>query len=62
MISFADCNYIVSNNVGRLASAHLAKADVVKEGIFSDICMSLAKKYSIALDFAKTGRVETINW
>ena len=57
-----DCNYIVGNNVGLLANAHLARADTERDGIFSDVCMSLAKKYAIALDFPKTGIIEKIDW
>jgi RNA-dependent RNA polymerase len=56
------CDYIISNNIGLLANAHLANADLEEEGILSDKCMSLAKKSAIALDFAKTGTVEAIEW
>ncbi len=56
------CDYIISNNVGLIASAHLANADLEEKGIFSDKCMSLAKKHAVALDFAKTGTVEAIQW
>jgi RNA-dependent RNA polymerase len=56
------CDYILSNNVGLLANAHLANADLEEKGIFSDKCMSLAKKHAVAVDFAKTGTVEAIEW
>ncbi|XP_054164742.1 uncharacterized protein LOC128962395 [Oppia nitens] len=56
------CEYLLSNNVGLLANAYLANADLQKDGIFSEVCMSLALKYCMALDFAKTGIVEPINW
>jgi RNA-dependent RNA polymerase len=56
------CNYILSNNVGLLANAHLANADFSEDGIFDTTCMSLAAKYAVALDFAKTGIVEPIQW
>ena len=55
------CDYILSNNVGLLANAHLANADFVEDGIFNQICVSLANKYSVALDFVKTGIVEPID-
>jgi RNA-dependent RNA polymerase len=54
------CDYILSNNVGLLANAHLANADFCQNGIFNQVCMSLAAKYAVALDFAKTGIVEPI--
>jgi RNA-dependent RNA polymerase len=56
------CDYILSNNIGLLANAHLANADLEEKGIFSEKCMSLAKKCAVALDFAKTGIVERIHW
>lgn len=56
------CDYILSNNVGLLANAHLANADIFEDGIFNKICMSLANKYCVALDFVKTGIVEPIEW
>ncbi|XP_054723774.1 uncharacterized protein LOC129233871 [Uloborus diversus] len=49
------CDYILNDNVGLIGSAHLAYADSEKEGIFSDVCLRLAKNYAIALDFAKSG-------
>ncbi|KFM79305.1 RNA-dependent RNA polymerase 1, partial [Stegodyphus mimosarum] len=54
MINFL-CLYIQNDNIGPLASAHLAWADFHEEGIFSKVCMSIAKKYPLALDFAKSG-------
>lgn len=44
-----------------IASAHLAFADKEKEGIFSDNCLRLARKYAVALDFAKSGKVASKN-
>lgn len=46
-------SYIVNDNIGSIASAHLAQAD--KHGIFSDVCLRIAAKHAIAVDFAKTG-------
>ncbi|XP_035212894.1 RNA-dependent RNA polymerase 1-like [Stegodyphus dumicola] len=45
--------YLMNGDVGILGSAHLAWAD--KEGIFSEVCMDIAKKYALAVDFAKSG-------
>ncbi|KFM79304.1 RNA-dependent RNA polymerase 1, partial [Stegodyphus mimosarum] len=45
--------YLMNGDVGILGSAHLAWAD--KEGIFSKVCMDIAKKYALAVDFAKSG-------
>ena len=56
------CRYIVLNNVGLIANAHLANADREKEGIFSPVCMSLAEKYAMSLDFAKSGTIKTMDW
>ncbi|CAG2100088.1 unnamed protein product [Medioppia subpectinata] len=55
------CEYLLSNNVGLIANAYLANADLQEKGIFSPVCMSLAIKYCVALDFAKTGIVEPID-
>ncbi|GBM93163.1 RNA-dependent RNA polymerase 1 [Araneus ventricosus] len=54
MIDFL-CKYIQNDNIGVMANAHLAWADVHPLGIFSEVCMNIAKKYPLALDFAKSG-------
>ncbi|KAG8193633.1 hypothetical protein JTE90_002891 [Oedothorax gibbosus] len=54
MIDFL-CTYIQNDNIGVLANAHLAWADYHVDGIFSKVCMSIAKKYPQVLDFAKSG-------
>lgn len=54
MISFT-CNYIKNDNIGLMSNAHLAWADQLPDGIFSQRCLSLAKKIATSLDFAKTG-------
>ncbi|KAF8787752.1 RNA-dependent RNA polymerase 1 like protein [Argiope bruennichi] len=54
MIDFL-CMYIQNDNIGVLANAHLAWADVHYQGIFSEVCMNIAKKYPLVLDFAKSG-------
>ena len=55
MIDFLQ-NYIKSDQVGSIANAHLAQAD--NEGIFSPICLAIAEKFFIAVDFPKTGESE----
>ncbi|KAI1287452.1 RNA-dependent RNA polymerase 1 [Halotydeus destructor] len=53
--------FIQSNIVGIVANSHLAFADgwrerdTSKEGIFTDVCLELCRKYAINLDFAKSG-------
>ncbi|XP_022658099.1 uncharacterized protein LOC111249053 isoform X2 [Varroa destructor] len=49
------CDYIMTDQVGRVSNAHLASADQEPEGIFSEKCDRLARKLSTCLDFAKTG-------
>ncbi|XP_055925617.1 uncharacterized protein LOC129957358 isoform X1 [Argiope bruennichi] len=55
------CNYIFNDKVGLIATAHLVWADQIKQGIFSDLCIRLAKQYSLALDFAKSGKAVARN-
>ncbi|GFS81565.1 RNA-dependent RNA polymerase 1 [Nephila pilipes] len=45
--------YIKNDQVGAIANAHLAHAD--SKGIFSAKCIAIAKKFSVAVDYAKTG-------
>ncbi|CAL1273132.1 unnamed protein product [Larinioides sclopetarius] len=52
MIDFL-VKYIKTDQVGAIANAHLAYADNVS--IFSDKCITIAEKFSYAVDFAKTG-------
>lgn len=52
MVNFL-LEYIKKDNIGILGNAHIAWAD--KEGIFSNNCLNIAKKYPYSLDFAKTG-------
>ncbi|KAK8758336.1 hypothetical protein V5799_004029 [Amblyomma americanum] len=49
------CEYILNDSVGIMSNAHLAWADQLLDGIFSETCMRLAEKISVCLDFAKTG-------
>ncbi|KAG8189298.1 hypothetical protein JTE90_019058 [Oedothorax gibbosus] len=56
------CEYIFNDRVGLIASAHLVWADKDPEGIFSEVCLRLAKQYSLALDFAKSGIPANKNW
>ncbi|XP_019090998.1 PREDICTED: RNA-dependent RNA polymerase 1-like [Camelina sativa] len=48
-------NYIVNDSLGIIANAHTAFADKEPLKAFSDPCIELARKFSIAVDFPKTG-------
>ncbi|XP_077503516.1 uncharacterized protein LOC144113972 [Amblyomma americanum] len=48
-------DYIKNDNVGVMSNAHLAVADKLEDGVFSEECLSIATKISTCLDFAKTG-------
>ncbi|KAI1287455.1 putative RNA-dependent RNA polymerase 1 [Halotydeus destructor] len=58
--------FIQSNIVGVVANSHLAFADrwvdpvTKKEGIFTEACLELCRKYAINLDFAKNGKFESL--
>jgi hypothetical protein len=54
------CKFIENNQVGLIASSHLAWADYSEAGIFSRICNLLDNKYAVALDYAKTGKNERL--
>lgn len=47
--------YIRKDQIGMISSAHLALVD--RFGIEDKICKDVARKVSIAVDFAKTGQV-----
>ena len=47
--------YIRKDQIGMISSAHLALAD--KFGINAEVSQAVARKVSIAVDFAKTGQV-----
>ncbi|KAH6941122.1 hypothetical protein HPB50_013937 [Hyalomma asiaticum] len=46
--------------VGIISNAHLAWADWLRQGVKSNMCTTLARKVSRAVDFAKRGRPETL--
>ncbi|RUS28913.1 RNA dependent RNA polymerase-domain-containing protein [Jimgerdemannia flammicorona] len=48
-------NYILNDNLGMIANAHLAHADKSPEGAKDGRCLKLAQLHSIAVDFPKTG-------
>ncbi|KAG2218226.1 hypothetical protein INT45_000768 [Circinella minor] len=48
--------FIKSSNLGQIANAHLARADVSPHGVFDWRCIELAELHSEAVDFAKTGK------
>lgn len=52
------CDYIQNDNIGTFAHAHLVWADKLEDGIFSQKCMAIAKRYPYVLDFAKHGTTE----
>jgi len=48
-------NYVFSDHLGKIANAHLAKADHLPGGAFHEDCKSLAQLHSDAVDFPKSG-------
>ncbi|KAJ6768835.1 RNA-dependent RNA polymerase [Salix koriyanagi] len=48
-------NYIVNDSLGIIANAHTAFADKESLKAMSEPCIELARKFSIAVDFPKTG-------
>ncbi|RAL47824.1 hypothetical protein DM860_011409 [Cuscuta australis] len=50
---FAD--YIVNDSLGRISNAHVVFADKEAKMAMSEPCLELAKLFSIAVDFPKTG-------
>ncbi|XP_022943176.1 RNA-dependent RNA polymerase 1-like [Cucurbita moschata] len=48
-------NYMVNDSLGIIANAHTAFADSRPEKAMSEPCIKLAKLFSIAVDFPKTG-------
>ncbi|XP_070557919.1 uncharacterized protein [Ptychodera flava] len=60
MIKFI-AEYIQNDRLGTMSNAHLVRADHEVKGIFSDICIDLAKLLAKAVDFAKTGYCPTLS-
>ncbi|KAL9247739.1 hypothetical protein vseg_021140 [Gypsophila vaccaria] len=48
-------NYIINDSLGIIANAHTAFADKQPEKAMSSPCIELAKLFSVAVDFPKTG-------
>ncbi|CAF0737858.1 unnamed protein product [Brachionus calyciflorus] len=48
-------NFIEMDQLGRIANAHVAISDQSKLGVKDPICIELAKAFSLAVDFPKTG-------
>ncbi|KAK0409122.1 hypothetical protein QR680_004350 [Steinernema hermaphroditum] len=46
--------YLEQDSIGRMSNAHLVMAD--KLGLFDEICNSIARKCSVAVDFPKSGQ------
>ncbi|GFW44787.1 probable RNA-dependent RNA polymerase 1 [Trichonephila clavipes] len=51
-------NYIKNDTIGSIAIAHLAFAD--QFSVHDDLCLHIAQKHAIAVDFAKTGVSERL--
>ncbi|CAN0335609.1 unnamed protein product, partial [Ascophyllum nodosum] len=47
--------YVVNDNLGMIANAHLAWADKLEDGAKSPECIKLAELHSTAVDFCKSG-------
>ncbi|KAF3188622.1 hypothetical protein TWF788_000370 [Orbilia oligospora] len=47
--------YMKNDTLGAIANAHLATADRLPSGVFSQECVELAGLHSLAVDFPKTG-------
>ena len=52
------CDFFILNNIGLVANSHLNISDHHPEGLFSAECHDLAIKYSISLDYQKTGIID----
>ncbi|XP_067140461.1 uncharacterized protein [Centruroides vittatus] len=50
--------YIKNDQIGIIGSAHLAISD--KYGIHTPICKQIARKFSLSLDYVKTGYIESL--
>lgn len=48
-------DYLRYDSLGRIATAHLAAADFLDDGLDSNICQELAELHSQAVDYPKTG-------
>ncbi len=53
-------DFIKTDQMGRIANAHVAIADSSKLGVKDPLCVELARAFSIAVDFPKTGVVPEI--
>src|SRR5688572_2545142 len=49
-------NYVFSDHLGKIANAHLAKADSFDVGADHGQCIRLAQLHSDAVDFPKSGK------
>ena len=47
--------FMANDQLGRIATLHLALADMMPDGIFNASCLALADLHSTAVDFSKTG-------
>ncbi|KAI9319364.1 RNA dependent RNA polymerase-domain-containing protein [Dichotomocladium elegans] len=47
--------YIMNDNLGQIANAHMVAADILPRGVRDPKCIRLAKLHSVAVDFPKKG-------
>ena len=50
-------NFIEVDQLGRIANMHVALADSSEDGVRNPMCIELAKIFSLAVDFPKTGEI-----
>ncbi|GBG67850.1 hypothetical protein CBR_g971 [Chara braunii] len=48
-------NHMINDNLGLISNAHTAQADMSPQGVFDPLCIELAKLFSMAVDYPKTG-------
>ncbi|KAJ1657205.1 hypothetical protein IWQ61_003356 [Dispira simplex] len=54
-------DYIISDNLGQIANAHLVHADRSPHGVRDPKCLQLAQLHSLAVDYPKTGRAAELD-
>lgn len=48
-------HYLMNDQLGRIAHAHLAAADYLDESVNSEVCLELTQLHSTSVDYPKTG-------
>ncbi|KAI9490301.1 RNA dependent RNA polymerase-domain-containing protein [Zychaea mexicana] len=54
-------DYIINDNLGMIANAHMALADSSPDGACANECIELAYLHSVAVDFPKTGVIAELS-